>query len=51
MDFDQWQISEIKKGIEEADRGEFASEEDLQNLIQKWSDLKQTNPSKLPSRP
>ena len=46
MDLDEWQRAEIKKGIEEAERGEFASDEDLQNLIQKWSDLEQTNPSK-----
>ncbi len=32
-----WQIAEIKKGIEEADRGEFASEADVQATIRKWT--------------
>ena len=32
-----WQISEIKKGIAEADRGEFASDEDVERTVHKWT--------------
>lgn len=32
-----WQIAEIKKGIEEADRGEFASDADVEAMIRKWT--------------
>ena len=32
-----WQISEIKKGIAEADRGEFASDEDVERTVRKWT--------------
>ena len=32
-----WQIAEIKKGIEEADRGEFASEADVAATVRKWT--------------
>ncbi len=31
-----WQIEEIKKGISEADRGDFASEKDVQRALNKW---------------
>jgi predicted transcriptional regulator len=33
----EWQIEEIKKGIEEADRGEFASPEEVQRIMKKWT--------------
>ena len=32
-----WQIAEIKKGIAEADRGEFASEAEVERKIRKWT--------------
>lgn len=32
-----WQIEEIHKGLIEADRGEFASENDVKKLAKKWS--------------
>ena len=32
-----WQISEIKKGMAEADRGEFASDEDVERTVRKWT--------------
>ena len=32
-----WQIAEIKKGIDEADRGEFASEADVKRTVRKWT--------------
>ncbi len=32
-----WQIAEIKKGLAEADAGDFATEEELEALKAKWS--------------
>ena len=32
-----WQIEEIKKGLEEADRGEFATEEQVRRTFRKWT--------------
>lgn len=32
-----WQISEIKKGVEEADRGEFASDAEVERTVRKWT--------------
>jgi RHH-type transcriptional regulator, rel operon repressor / antitoxin RelB len=36
-DLEQWQIEEIKKGLEEADRGEFASDEEVQQTLKRWT--------------
>lgn len=33
----RWQIEEIRKGIEEADRHEFASEHDVHKVLKKWN--------------
>jgi RHH-type transcriptional regulator, rel operon repressor / antitoxin RelB len=33
----EWQINEIKKGIAEADAGDFASEEEVQRVLNKWT--------------
>lgn len=32
-----WQVEEIRRAIEEADRGEFASEQEAQRVLQKWT--------------
>ena len=32
----EWQIEEIKKGLAEADAGDFASDADVQRTIKKW---------------
>ena len=32
-----WQIAEIKKGLAEADRGEFATDEEVAAVLSKWS--------------
>ncbi|MGA2235524.1 MAG: hypothetical protein ABSG23_08625 [Terriglobales bacterium] len=32
----QWQIEEIEKGIDEADRGEFASDEEVEEVLKRW---------------
>jgi RHH-type transcriptional regulator, rel operon repressor / antitoxin RelB len=34
----EWQIGEIKKGLAEADRGEFASDEQVRRVLNKWTD-------------
>ncbi len=31
-----WQVKEIKKALEEADRCEFASEREVQRVLEKW---------------
>ncbi|PYX29587.1 MAG: CopG family transcriptional regulator [Acidobacteria bacterium] len=33
----EWQIEEIKKGIEEADRGEFATEAEVEQSLKRWT--------------
>ena len=33
----EWQISEIKAGIEEADRSDFATEEEVERTLNKWT--------------
>src|SRR5947208_3930846 len=37
IDVNEWQIAEIKRGLEEADRGDFATDEELQKVIDKWT--------------
>ncbi len=32
-----WQIAEIEKAVAEADRGEFASEQEVQRAFKKWT--------------
>jgi RHH-type transcriptional regulator, rel operon repressor / antitoxin RelB len=32
----EWQIGEIKKGLGEADAGDFASDEEMKQTIGKW---------------
>jgi predicted transcriptional regulator len=33
----EWQIEETKKALKEADRGDFASDQEVQQTIKKWS--------------
>ncbi|HWY59044.1 MAG TPA: CopG family ribbon-helix-helix protein [Terriglobales bacterium] len=33
----EWQIEEIKKGLAEADQGEFATEKDVERTLKKWT--------------
>jgi RHH-type transcriptional regulator, rel operon repressor / antitoxin RelB len=33
----EWQIGEIRKALSAADRGEFASAQEVQRTIKKWS--------------
>jgi predicted transcriptional regulator len=32
----EWQIEEIKKGLREADAGDFATDEEMEQTIGKW---------------
>jgi len=32
-----WQLEEIRKGLEEADRGDFAAEEQVSRTFSKWT--------------
>lgn len=41
----EWQIEEIKKALEEANRGEFASEEHVRRTMRKWTDKRTPTPS------
>jgi RHH-type transcriptional regulator, rel operon repressor / antitoxin RelB len=33
----EWQIEEIKKGLREADAGDFASDKEMEETIGKWT--------------
>ena len=33
----QWQIGEIQKAVTEANRGDFASEKEVQQTLEKWT--------------
>ncbi len=33
----EWQIEEVKQGIEEADRGEFVTDEHVRRTMKKWT--------------
>ena len=37
IELQEWQVQEIKAGVEEADAGEFASDKEVQAVIAKWS--------------
>ncbi len=36
VELNEWQIQEIQAAIKEADRGEFASDEEVNNVFDKW---------------
>jgi predicted transcriptional regulator len=40
-----WQIAEIKKGLAEADRGEFATDEEVAAVLSKWSTAAKGEPN------
>lgn len=37
LELNSWQIEEIHRAIAEADRGEFASEREVQRIAKKWA--------------
>jgi predicted transcriptional regulator len=43
---DDWQTREIEDALKEADRGEFASEEEVKRVIEKWTGSKVAPKSK-----
>ena len=36
LSVNEWQIEEIKKGLEEAERGDFASDKEVAKVLKKW---------------
>jgi predicted transcriptional regulator len=36
VDVNEWQIEEIKKGLREADAGDFATDAEMEQTIDKW---------------
>ena len=36
VELNEWQVSEIKQAIKEANAGDFASEEEVKNTLEKW---------------
>jgi predicted transcriptional regulator len=40
---ERWQIEEIEKALEEADRGEFASAEEVERVFQRWTRGRRTD--------
>ncbi|MGA7297990.1 MAG: CopG family ribbon-helix-helix protein [Rhodanobacteraceae bacterium] len=36
IDLNEWQVSEIRSGIEEADAGDFASSDEMASLVRRW---------------
>ena len=42
-DLEKWQIEEIKKALDEADRGEFASEEEVEQTLKRWMRVRPTS--------
>ena len=36
IELNEWQIREIQTAIKEADQGDFASDQDVTNLLTKW---------------
>jgi predicted transcriptional regulator len=32
-----WQIEEVKKGLAEADAGDFATDEEMARVVEKWT--------------
>lgn len=36
LDIERWQVEEIKKGLEEADDGDFASDEEVRAFFARW---------------
>ena len=37
VQLNEWQIEEVRKGIVEADRGDFASDNEVEKVLRKWT--------------
>lgn len=40
VEVQEWQIEEIRKGLEEADSGEFAADQEATELFSKWKNAR-----------
>ena len=36
VDLNEWQVQEIRNAIAEADQGDFASEDEVKEVLEKW---------------
>jgi predicted transcriptional regulator len=36
VDIQEWQVGETKKGLKEADEGDFAEDGDVKKILKKW---------------
>ena len=45
VQLNDWQIAEITKGLAEADRGEFATDEEVAAVLSKWSTVAKGKPN------
>ena len=45
VQLNEWQIAEIKKGLAEADRGVFATDEEVAAVLSKWSTAAKGKPN------
>lgn len=37
VELNEWQVAEVRKGLAEADRGEFATEKQVDAVVKKWA--------------
>ncbi len=37
VQLNEWQIEEVRKGIVEAERGDFASNDEVEKVLRKWT--------------
>jgi RHH-type transcriptional regulator, rel operon repressor / antitoxin RelB len=40
VDLQQWQLREIEKGLQEADAGDFATDEEVAAIVAKWTNAR-----------
>jgi predicted transcriptional regulator len=37
VELNEWQIGEIKKGLQEADNGDFANDAEVERSVKRWT--------------
>ncbi|HKI05431.1 MAG TPA: hypothetical protein VKK31_25850 [Thermoanaerobaculia bacterium] len=40
VELQEWQITEIRKGLQEADAGEFATDQEVAEVFSKWTNAR-----------
>lgn len=40
VDLQQWQLRQIEKGLQEADAGDFATDEEVAAIVAKWTNAR-----------